>query len=196
MNHILTYLQSKGAPTNSVLAAINHYSTMDIKEGGEFLADLQNVIGDRAPLPAFQHEKEIELTYKCLIEIAFKAPNSEFEHNFPMCLEDAHTKAVITLKCMPYLKAEKESTYGANKAPVATKTISVENQDGTKTELKVKQKKGGKKEAAVQIFNKLFKKDDRATSRTAIIESFMKDLEMGKPGATTYFHNIEKGIWK
>lgn len=196
MNHVLQYLAKTGAPTNSLISAINHYAHTDIKEGGEFLNDLRMIIGERAPMPLFQHEKEIELTYKCLIELAFKAPASEFEHNFGTLLGDAYNKAVTVLGGMQFLKAERESSYGATKAPVATKTISVENTDGSKTELKVKQKKGGKKEAAIQIFKQLFNKDDRAATRKLIIDKFMKDLDMGQAGATTYFHNIEKGVWK
>lgn len=195
MNHILTYLKKQGAPDNSLLMALNHYAWADPKEGGQFLSDLQAIIG-AAIIPPFQHEKEIELTYKCLLEEAFAQPKMDLEYVMQDLLNNAYHKAKHILVGMPFLKAEAESSYGAPKAAVATRTISVENEDGTKTELKVKQKKGGKKEAAIQIFSKLFNKDDRATTRTMIIDAYMKDLEMGKAGATTYFHNIEKGIWK
>ncbi len=54
---------------------------------------------------------------------------------------------------------------------------------------KKKGRKGRKKQAAEDLYTKY--KDSK--SRKEIIEMFMKDLDMSKAGATTYFHNCKKG---
>ncbi len=197
MNHILQHLKTKGVPDNSFLTALNYYAwgTGDTLDGADFLPDLRVII-DSVPLPPFGHEKEIELTYKYLLEHAFKNPKMDLIYGLQDLVTDCFHKAKVFIDGMPFLKAEKEQPFGAIKAPVATKTISVENQDGTKTELKVKQKKGGKKEAALELFKKLYNPEQHEATRATIIEKFMKDLDMGKPGATTYFHNFKSGTWK
>ena len=52
---------------------------------------------------------------------------------------------------------------------------------------KPKRKKGAKQEEAAQIYAEL-----KGQDKKVIIERFMKDLDMSKAGATTYFYNMRK----
>ncbi len=72
----------------------------------------------------------------------------------------------------------------------STVVTTTENREGVNVEVKTdgKIKKGGKQVLAAALYEK-----HKALSNKKIIEIFMKDLDMSKPGATTYFYSCKKG---
>jgi hypothetical protein len=67
---------------------------------------------------------------------------------------------------------------------------TTETREGVNVEVKTdgKIKKGGKQILAAALYEK-----HKALSNKEIIEIFMKELDMSKPGATTYFYTCKKG---
>ncbi len=70
-----------------------------------------------------------------------------------------------------------------------TVVTTTETREGVNVEIKTdgKIKKGGKQVMAAALYEK-----HKALSNKEIIEIFMKELDMSKPGATTYLYNCKK----
>lgn len=79
--------------------------------------------------------------------------------------------------------------YFFTKNQSSTVVTTTENREGVSVEVKTdgKIKKGGKQVLAAALYEK-----HKALSNKEIIEIFMKELDMSKPGATTYLYNQKK----
>jgi len=72
-----------------------------------------------------------------------------------------------------------------------TVVSTTETREGVNVEIKTdgKIKKGGKQVMAAALYEK-----HKALSNQEIITIFMKELDMSKPGATTYLYNAKKAV--
>lgn len=84
-----------------------------------------------------------------------------------------------------------ESPWYFTKAATSSVVTTTETKEGIQVEMKTDGtfKKGGK-----QILAKALYEKHKALSNKEIIAVFMKELDMSKPGATTYFYSCKKAL--
>ena len=84
-------------------------------------------------------------------------------------------------------EVNRRATGYIQRAPWSIKDYGTEEETAEGT--KPKRKKGAKKERADVLYQEM---NDGKFTRDEIIEVFMTELDMSKPGATTYFHDRKK----
>lgn len=173
----LEIIESYGAPTNSFIAAVNYFRyERGALSKEEHESGIANIIGTEIT-PTFTNEKEAEMYFLYAVQETIRAFSGG---NIPD-MSDV------------WSEVQRRATHFINENPWSIKTYAseeevIEDAEGNKT-VKVKRKKGAKKEQSAAIYKKL---NDGTNDRNTIIDAFINDLGMSKAGATTYFHNLKK----
>jgi len=167
MTSVLTRLQDSGIPTRSAVAAIQHISNRGRQTADYYNKSLSNLVD--APVQ-ITDEHLARFTYLYTVQgIVDLSMNTDIIDATEV-MHKAMSNAKKYLKENPWTVAEPDEVVKTDAAG------------------KPKRKKGAKQEEAGRIYNE--NKD--TLDRKQIIEMFIKELDMSKSGATTYFYNMRK----
>lgn len=169
MSLIIDQLNELNIPTNSVIRAVQDFNER-YNEGfstEQFEQIVQNILGRKYNLMPKSEYARIQAGY--VVQEAVTRHVGGFGVDADDVFDVATQKAEKLIAEMPWVFAKPEEEVKLDAAG------------------KPKRKKGAKQEAAAEIY-----KEMKGGDKKDIIERFMKDLDMSKAGATTYFYNMRK----
>lgn len=158
-------IEDFGAPTNSYIKCVLFFRSEEgpVLSKEEHEKGIADIIGAETP-PTFETEKESQLYFLYAVQETVRAFLGPTVPDMDEIWTIAHNKCTTFIKENPWCLIE-DSEEGEGKSKVQ------------------------KKDRARDLYKKL---NDGVSTRKTIIETLMKELDMSKAGATTYFHNMKK----
>ena len=167
MHPALIRLQDSGIPTRSAVAAIQYISDRGHLSVDRYNKELSNITDTPIQITDVHLARFTYLyTVQGIVQKSMTTDNIDLTE----VVTQAKSNAKNYLAENPWVTAEAEDV---------VKTDAAGNP---------KRKKGAKQEEAARIY----KENKDTVDRKQIIEMFIKELDMSKSGATTYFYNMRK----
>lgn len=139
------------------------------------------------PLPTEVYEKRIEsLTGKKGIQISDKYARTIFLYLVQETIRVSYNSDVFDMNTLFSLSVNRAVKF-VDQHPYLYEKKEKDEQPKLNAHGKPKRKKGAKKEEACRIY-----RENKDKSKKEIMELFMKQLDMSKAGASTYYYNCKK----
>ena len=166
----LEVIASFGAPTDSYIQAIHHFRRKSTPMSrDQHIQGIADILGADAFLFSPDvNDKEVELQFLYVVQETIRAFNTGTIPEMDEVWKEAFRRKVEYIQITPW----------------AIKTYEGEEDEDGNVVVKV-----DKKQMSEDLYLKM---NDGEHTRTDIIDAFVEQVELSKPGATTYFHNLKK----
>ncbi len=175
----LTILEHRGIDINNYIKAVQDAKALGWYKPNQFREAIIELVGDAIDMSHLKDDKSVKYIYYYLVQNFVKQRDIGpiiIKNIIEKSLKDtANIISRIYGGDLSYVLFLEENG-GGNV-----------NGDGTPV-IPTRGRKGQKKEKAAE----LYKQNNDKCSRKEMIALFMKELDMSKPGATTYFYNLVK----
>jgi hypothetical protein len=168
MHPAIKIISNYGIPTNSAIRAIQYLGEKEDYTSEQYFSMIEELTGHGINIA---DPRQTKYSFLYIIQDIINTSFNTDAIDLHSILLTAQDKAKKFIAENPWVFA------------VVEETIKVDNTG------KPKRKKGAKQEEALRIY-----KENISEGKQKIIELFMSELDMSKPGATTYFYNAKKKV--